>query len=45
MFLDRHGAASVHVKGVFGGKKEFTLQNKSEMELLADSYEMANIMH
>ncbi|MFK5751150.1 hypothetical protein ODR82_23890, partial [Escherichia coli] len=28
-----------------GGKKEFTLLNKSEMELLADAYEMANIMH
>ncbi|OXJ64248.1 recombination enhancement function protein, partial [Escherichia coli] len=25
--------------------KEFTLLNKSEMELLADAYEMANIMH
>ncbi|EIC6209455.1 recombinase, partial [Salmonella enterica subsp. enterica serovar 4,[5],12:i:-] len=27
------------------GKKEFTLLNKSEMELLADAYEMANSMH
>ncbi|WP_375708543.1 Ref family recombination enhancement nuclease, partial [Escherichia coli] len=30
---------------VVGGKKKFTLLNKSEMELLADAYEMANIMH
>ena len=35
----------VHADGVVGGKKEFTLLNKSEMELLADAYEMANIMH
>ncbi|EOY7940702.1 Ref family protein [Escherichia coli] len=35
----------VHAVGVVGGKKEFTLLNKSEMELLADAYEMANIMH
>ena len=34
-----------HADGVVGGKKEFTLLNKSEMELLADAYEMANIMH
>ncbi|MCH6643656.1 hypothetical protein BEC97_25765 [Escherichia coli] len=45
MFLDRHGAVSVHVDCVVGGKKEFTLLNKSEMELLADAYEMANVMH
>ncbi|EOV7562316.1 Ref family protein, partial [Escherichia coli] len=31
----------VHADGVVGGKKEFTLLNKSEMELLADAYEMA----
>ncbi len=37
MFLDRHGAVSVHVDCVVGGKKEFTLLNKSEMELLADA--------
>ncbi|WP_241186137.1 Ref family recombination enhancement nuclease, partial [Enterobacter asburiae] len=35
----------VHADGVVGGKKEFTLLNKSEMELLADAYEMANIIH
>ncbi|EIC1500281.1 Ref family protein [Escherichia coli] len=35
----------VHADGVVGGKKEFTLLNKSEMELLAYAYEMANIMH
>ena len=35
----------VHADGVVGGKKEFTLLNKSEMALLADAYEMANIMH
>ena len=29
----------VHADGVVGGKKEFTLLNKSEMELLADAYE------
>ncbi|EIT9566623.1 recombination enhancement function protein, partial [Escherichia coli] len=28
----------VHADGVVGGKKEFTLLNKSEMELLADAY-------
>ena len=38
-------AGTVHADGVVGGKKEFTLLNKSEMELLADAYEMANIMH
>ncbi|WP_244582676.1 Ref family recombination enhancement nuclease, partial [Escherichia coli] len=35
----------VHGGGVVRGKKEFNLLNKSEMELLADAYEMANIMH
>jgi len=34
----------VHADGVVGGKKEFTLRNKSEMELLADAYEMANLL-
>lgn len=28
----------VHADGVVGGKKEFTLLNKSEMELMADAY-------
>ena len=34
----------VHADGVVGGKKEFTLLNKSEMELLADAYEMETLL-